>query len=114
MASQAQLGGSRRSGANIVRLDGTGDQNRIGILRQSLAQTKFKLPDLVATEGQPGGVVSFYLELEAQLISQPWRRLQGGWVMAQGCQRESIQQTGNLAGRHHVIASKLPLMTVLV
>ena len=62
MAAQTQLGGSRGGGSNIVRLDGAGDQDGIGVLRQRLAQIEFKLPNFVATKGQPCGVVPLYLK----------------------------------------------------
>ena len=66
MDCHAEFARGRGGDAHQVRLNGAGDQHRVGAPGAGLAEVELELAHLVAAEGEPGAVVPLDPEIDAE------------------------------------------------
>ena len=63
--------GRRRRGAAVVRLDAAAGDDGIGAGAPHLGEMELELADLVARPGEPGEIVAFHPEIDAEPVGKP-------------------------------------------
>lgn len=66
--TKPKLGGSRCSGARIVGLNRSRDQDGVGTFFKRSAKVEFKLPNLVAAKSKSGQIIPFDRQINTKLL----------------------------------------------
>ena len=110
VAGEAEAGGERGVQPRVVRLRHVGDDQRVGALGPDVAEAELQVADLVAAEGEAGGVVALDEEarrVRAERLAQPGHVLQRGRQVRQVHARQCGDALGETLAAHGLRGNRL-------